>query len=407
MNTKEENVNYDKGELEPINEELENSVAKLLSENERLCKEINHVKQVFKDEFDSIKQTCVRHKEHSDSLINKMNLKSAENDDLKAQFKDKVFVIKSLKNDLRKLKGKEIAEKAVHIPFATTIVPGMFKLDLEPLAPKLETQDSNKPVLQYTGVKCFASASGSKPSGNTKNNRISQPLSSNKINKVEDKARSVKIRKNKKNPVTKVKCDDHVMQSMSNANSVFVSINNALVKNSMNDVKSGCLCAICGRCMIAETYYECVHVMVSKMNESKKSKSAKKHKKQNVWKPTGHVFTEVGLKCKFLGTVRSGNDQIARIMGYGDYHIGNVIISRVYYVKGLGHNLFSVGQFCDADLEVSFQKNTRFIYNLEGVDLILGSRDINLYTISLDDMLKSSTICLLSKALKTNRWLWH
>ncbi|GJT79856.1 hypothetical protein Tco_1054198 [Tanacetum coccineum] len=54
---------------------------------------------------------------------------------------------------------------------------------------------------------------------------------------------------------------------------------------------------------------------------------------------------------KFLGTVRFRNDQIARIMGYGDYQLGNVVISRVYYVEGLGH-FFSVGQFCDADLEV-------------------------------------------------------
>ncbi|GJW09049.1 retrovirus-related pol polyprotein from transposon TNT 1-94 [Tanacetum coccineum] len=95
---------------------------------------------------------------------------------------------------------------------------------------------------------------------------------------------------------------------------------------------------------------------------------------------------------KFLGTVRFRNDQIARIMGYGDYQLGNVVISRVYYVEGLGHNLFSVGQFCDADLEVAFQKNTCFIHNLEGVDLLLGSRDTNLYTISFDDMLKSSPI---------------
>ncbi|GJV74084.1 retrovirus-related pol polyprotein from transposon TNT 1-94 [Tanacetum coccineum] len=79
-------------------------------------------------------------------------------------------------------------------------------------------------------------------------------------------------------------------------------------------------------------------------------------------------------------------------MGYGDYQLGNVIISRVYYVEGLGHNLFSVGQFCDADLEVAFRKNTCFIRNLEGVDLLSGSRDTNLYTISLDDMLKSSLI---------------
>ncbi|GKA38210.1 retrovirus-related pol polyprotein from transposon TNT 1-94 [Tanacetum coccineum] len=110
---------------------------------------------------------------------------------------------------------------------------------------------------------------------------------------------------------------------------------------------------------------------------------------------------------KFLGTVRFGNDQVAKIMGYGDYQLGNVIISRVYYVEGLGHNLFSVGQFCDADLEVAFRKNTCFIQNLEGVDLLSGSRDTNLYTISLDDMLKTSPICLLSKASKTKSWLWH
>ncbi|GKC90823.1 retrovirus-related pol polyprotein from transposon TNT 1-94 [Tanacetum coccineum] len=108
-----------------------------------------------------------------------------------------------------------------------------------------------------------------------------------------------------------------------------------------------------------------------------------------------------------MGTVRFGNDQIARIMGYSDYELGNAIISRVYYVEGLGHNLFSVGQFCDTDLEVAFQKNTCFIRNLEGVGLLSGSRDTNLYTISLDDMLKSSPICLLSKASKTKSWLWH
>ncbi|GKA10596.1 retrovirus-related pol polyprotein from transposon TNT 1-94, partial [Tanacetum coccineum] len=101
------------------------------------------------------------------------------------------------------------------------------------------------------------------------------------------------------------------------------------------------------------------------------------------------------------------NDQIARIMGYGDYQLGNVVISRVYYVEGLGHNLFLGGQFCDADLEVAFRKNACFICNLEGVDLLSGPRDTNLYTISLDDMLRSSPICLLSKALKTKSLLWH
>nr|GEV07096.1 hypothetical protein [Tanacetum cinerariifolium] len=87
--SKEENVNYDYGEIETKIMELENSVAKLSSKNERLCNEINHAKQVFKKQFDSIKKMRVRIKEQSDSLIDKLNLKSAENEDFKAQIQDK------------------------------------------------------------------------------------------------------------------------------------------------------------------------------------------------------------------------------------------------------------------------------------------------------------------------------
>ncbi|GJU09696.1 hypothetical protein Tco_1132092 [Tanacetum coccineum] len=56
---------------------------------------------------------------------------------LKHQLQDKVFVITSLKNDLRKLNGKESVENAAQIPIATTVAPGLFKLDLDPLAPRL------------------------------------------------------------------------------------------------------------------------------------------------------------------------------------------------------------------------------------------------------------------------------
>nr|GEU49500.1 retrovirus-related Pol polyprotein from transposon TNT 1-94 [Tanacetum cinerariifolium] len=58
--------------------------------------------------------------------------------------------------------------------------------------------------------------------------------------------------------------------------------------------------------------------------------------------PSGNRSQLMNFVSKFLGTIRFGNDHIARIMGYGDYHLGNVTISRVYYVKGLGHTLFSV-----------------------------------------------------------------
>ncbi|GJS02565.1 hypothetical protein Tco_0319073 [Tanacetum coccineum] len=506
-NVNEENVKKDIDEIETINIELEHSVAKLISENENLRNEREHLKSIFKDQFDSIKKTRVQSKEHSDSLIAQINAKSVENSDLNAQLQEKVFAITVLKEEFRKLKGKCVVDSAISKPNAITIAPRMYKLDPVTLAPRdrnnreiriyylkhimerpailreiveqakslnpldsasytackyvkliqellgyvrdtcldihkpsgklvvvtlinsrktvrfanpiassstnQKTQDSNKPLLHSTGVKCSTSVSGSKPSGNTKNNRISQPSSSHKINKVEDQPRSVKYRKNKKNRINKTECNDHVMQCMFDANSVSESISNATVKNSVNDVKSACLCAICDKCMIDANHDECVNFVVSKMNVCPKSKTAMKNKRINIWKPTGKIFTKVGLKWKPTGrtftlvdnitnnsepnhswgstatdvpssslvndrlsrlfSVKFGNDHVAKIMGYGDYHIGNVTISRVYYVEGLGHNLFSVGQLCDSSLEVAFRQHTCFIRNLEGVDILTGS----------------------------------
>nr|GEV11141.1 retrovirus-related Pol polyprotein from transposon TNT 1-94 [Tanacetum cinerariifolium] len=85
---------------------------------------------------------------------------------------------------------------------------------------------------------------------------------------------------------------------------------------------------------------------------------------------TGDHSQLVNFVQKFLGTVKFGNDHVAKIMGYEDYQIGNVTISQVYYVEGLGHNLFSVGQCCNSDLEVAFCQHTYFIRNLDGVDLL-------------------------------------
>nr|GEY86257.1 integrase, catalytic region, zinc finger, CCHC-type, peptidase aspartic, catalytic [Tanacetum cinerariifolium] len=122
---------------------------------------------------------------------------------------------------------------------------------------------------------------------------------------------------------------------------------------------------------------------------------------------TGDRSQLINFIQTFLGTVKFRNDHVAKNMGYGDYKIRNVTISRVYFVEGLGHNLFSMGQFLDSDLEVAFRQHTCFIHNLDGVDLLTGSRGNNLYTLSLEDMMASSPICLLSKASKTKSWLWH
>ncbi|GJS29701.1 retrovirus-related pol polyprotein from transposon TNT 1-94 [Tanacetum coccineum] len=54
-------------------------------------------------------------------------------------------------------------------------------------------------------------------------------------------------------------------------------------------------------------------------------------------------------------------------------------------------------QFCDSNLEVAFRQHTCFIRNLDGVDLLTGSRGDNLYTLSLGNMMASSPICKSSK----------
>nr|GFA53917.1 hypothetical protein [Tanacetum cinerariifolium] len=126
---------------------------------------------------------------------------------------------------------------------------------------------------------------------------------------------------------------------------------------------------------------------------------------------TKHMTGNLKLLCnfveKFLGTVCFGNDQFAPILGYGDLVQGNITINGVYYVEGLYHNLFSVGQLFDADLEDAFQKSTCFVRDLQGNDLLTGNHGSDLYTIYLQESTSSTPLCLMAKASPTQAWLWH
>ncbi|GJZ70415.1 hypothetical protein Tco_0633965 [Tanacetum coccineum] len=93
----EAKVKNDIDVTETINIELEHSVAKLLTENEQLHKEKEHLKQTYKDLFDSIKRTRVQTKDKNDSLMAQLNKKSNENADVLAQIQKKGFAIATLK----------------------------------------------------------------------------------------------------------------------------------------------------------------------------------------------------------------------------------------------------------------------------------------------------------------------
>nr|GFA42095.1 integrase, catalytic region, zinc finger, CCHC-type, peptidase aspartic, catalytic [Tanacetum cinerariifolium] len=122
---------------------------------------------------------------------------------------------------------------------------------------------------------------------------------------------------------------------------------------------------------------------------------------------TGNRALLMNFVEKFLRTVRFGNNDFAVIDGYGDVVIGSMTVKKVYYVEGLGHNLFSVGQFCDKGFEVAFRNSACFVRNEDGVDLLTGDRSSNLYTIALNEVASNSSTCLLAKASSSQSWLWH
>ncbi|GKC24569.1 retrovirus-related pol polyprotein from transposon TNT 1-94 [Tanacetum coccineum] len=272
----------------------------------------------------------------------------------------------------------------------------MLNIDVEPIAPRLlNNRTVHSDYLRHTQeqaailreiveqghsknpldrVKPSTSASESQPSGNTKKDKIHQTPSRIQKNKVEAHSRTVKSRLKNKKCVVKPNGTANVQHSKLNAN-------------------SEPLCVKCNGCMLYDNHDLCVLNFINNVNARVKSKSVKKSSKRKVWKPTGKVIQIVlwyldsgcskhmtgdrsqltNFVNKFLGTVKFRNDHVAKILGYGDYQIRNVTISRVYYVEGLRHNLFSVGQFYDSNLEVAFRQHTCFICNQEAKhDLVRG-----------------------------------
>ncbi|GJV36276.1 retrovirus-related pol polyprotein from transposon TNT 1-94 [Tanacetum coccineum] len=216
------------------------------------------------------------------------------------------------------------------------------------------TSDSNTPMLSSTGLKCFTSTCKSQPTCNKRNDRISQTPSSNMKNKVKVLRRRVNLSSNKKNHVKDPICDANVKHTMLNANSELI-------------------CVKCNQCetqKLENKVYSRRPKQGKSVGSSKKAKSVES-KTANNSEPT-HLW---GSNATDVPSSSLVNDRLSR--------------------------LFSAGK------RNCIKKNTCFVRNLEGVDLLSGSRDTNWYTISLDDMLKTSLICLLSKASKTKSWLWH
>ncbi|GJR79849.1 retrovirus-related pol polyprotein from transposon TNT 1-94 [Tanacetum coccineum] len=284
-----------------------------------------------------LKQTLSKHLKENESLMQivtllKNDFKKEESRNIDREIAlekkikqldniEKVLEITALKDDLRKLKGKALVDDAVT---KHTIDPEMLKIDVKQITPKLYAK-----LIQELLI------------------HISKTCSS--INNTDGKL-VADFHKTTEVPLRKP-----------------TDLENETPKPVVTLVYS------------RKPRKSKTNVPVSK-SKVLKSVSANKKEPSQSW---GSIVSDVpsssldDCRSSKLFSVKFGNDHVAKILGYGDYQIGNVTISRVYYVEELGHNLFSVGQFCDSNLKVAFH------------------------------MMTSSPICLLSKASKTKSWLWH
>nr|GEU29847.1 putative ribonuclease H-like domain-containing protein [Tanacetum cinerariifolium] len=316
------------------------------------------------------------------------------------------------------------------------VAPGMFRIN--PF--KTSREENRKDVNSDSNGLSSTRVDNTKtirphPRSNTKNVRVLSVYESSQ----------------KKNKEAEV--EEHHRNLLLSKNNKHMSLACNIIKLDSHKVISKVVCAMCKQCLIFVNHDVCLHNYVNgktsrykkqKANVSIKEKQkkhqpkVKKTKKVGFierlvtprprksrfflrWSPTGRRFDPKGcFKCitrnlklliyfvwKFMGTVRFRNDHVAAIMGFGDLQWRSILIARVYFIEGLGHNLFSVGQFCDSDLEVAFRRNACFIKNLDGVDLLKRDYSTNLYTINLHEMASALIICLMARASSTKLWLWH
>ncbi|GKE88199.1 hypothetical protein Tco_1565674 [Tanacetum coccineum] len=213
--------------------------------------------------------------------------------------------------------------------------------------------------------------------------------------------------------------DHHRNFKFSNNKTSVTACNDSLNAKTLN---VNFVCVTCGKCVLNDNHDTCVLHYINGVNSRTKQPIvvpiSTREPKRNLVEiilfiidsgcskhMTGNLNLLSNFVEKFMGTVKFGNDQIALILGYGDLIQGNITIKRVYYVKGLNHNLFFVGQLCDADLEVAFRKSICYIRDLKGNDLLTGSRGTDLYFITLQDTSTPNPICLMAKASSSQAWL--
>nr|GEW82305.1 retrovirus-related Pol polyprotein from transposon TNT 1-94 [Tanacetum cinerariifolium] len=358
-----------------LNEKLELKIVELEFQVVNYEPEISHLKTTYKNLFDSIASNRAHAKLHN--LI-------YENAKLRAR------LFENTSEPMKNTSGTSVTPHEC-------VAPGMFKInpsqtprvDLVPNKQSSasirtnpitnsqrhvtfkENVSSDMVTASSTGLVHTARTRRPQPKGNTKNARIPPASKSSEVKKivtVEDHRRTLLLSNNQK-----------TMSSESNKN-----------KLAIRNDKSEIVCDTCKKCLVTANHDACLPSSVNALNSRANKLCANDPPSANQKRHRTHVGNQNKLFEAYDREHQASHQLCVEVFG-----------------NCLGHNLFSVGQFCDADLEVTFRRNTCFIRDLDGVDLLKGNRSTNLYTINLYDMASASPICLMVRETPTKSWLWH
>nr|GEU80076.1 integrase, catalytic region, zinc finger, CCHC-type, peptidase aspartic, catalytic [Tanacetum cinerariifolium] len=370
-----------------------------------LIKECDNVKIEYQKLFDSIKKTRSQNQKEIDELIAHVSEKTYAYGAIHVENQNLLFIISELKTrlknvergnfvntkfdttngfqtpfcvtpinkhasqkkiDVSKIKKNHVVSKLVTLQTSpdnqtgvnsnkNVIAPGMYKDDTP------QEKQNAKNGLSFTGMNAASSVRRSmNKDSHDKNSVLAN--SKNSAKKV-----AVYVRKNKQT-------DNTFVNVISNKENVIdVDVANASKAKNL-------LCVSCMKNVLILCHDKCLvhHRLNASRTLTTKSRTPKYSDTTGCSKHmTGDRSLLRNFIKKFMGTVRFRNANFAAITGHDDYIQGNITICHVYYVEGRGHNLFSVGQFCDGDLEVAFRSKTCYVLNLERDDLLTGGRKSN------------------------------
>nr|GEX08345.1 hypothetical protein [Tanacetum cinerariifolium] len=293
--------------------------------------------------------------------------------DLKAQMQEKNIAISELKKLIEKGTGKSVDTKSV---LKTNVSEGLSK----PVTVQ---------TLPQTAKKAVSNTNVLKPGMSKHKHNVSRPQL--KRNQSRDKV----LPNNSQVEVKKTQVEVHPrIPSVSNKITSITTCKDSLNSRTLNAN------ATCNKCLVDSNHFACVTKMLNDVYARTK-------------KPTVVPISNRKPKIQANKSIATPNKKkivqlILFIVDSGcTKHMTGDLKLLVYYIEGLNHNLFSVGQFCDADFEVAFRKSTCFVRDLYGNDLLTGKRGSDLYTISLQEITSSTPLYLMAKATPTQARLWH